>query len=142
MDGLSIAALVVCVLTTKMAAVALVQGVARLRTRRFRHAEDAVYFGAGTGLVDDPPLAVLGQHALQNDLENLPGFGLLLLSYALLGGSVTVTALHGALFVLARIVHTAAFLRPTQPLRNRAYSVGLLTTLSLVAFTVGRALSD
>jgi hypothetical protein len=40
------------------------------------------------------------------------------------------------IFVLARIGHTIAFIRPTQPLRNRLYLVGVLVNLILAGHIV------
>ncbi len=128
-------ALTASALWLKMFATAGVQAVVRLRSKRFARPEDAQAFG---GAVDAPdhPTAVLGQAALRNDVENIPTFLCLLLGFVLLGPTPIQVGAHGALFVLARCVHTAAYLRPTQPLRNRAYVAGVAVTFSLVGHIV------
>ena len=45
------------------------------------------------------------------------------------------------LFVIARIVHTVAYLNPRQPLRNRAYLVGLVCTLATCGHIVHAVLA-
>ena len=52
-----------------------VQATARMRSKAFRHAEDAKMLNAQVG---DPPLAKRGQDVLRNGLENEPIFVLLL----------------------------------------------------------------
>ncbi|MEL6184992.1 MAG: MAPEG family protein [Myxococcota bacterium] len=131
MTALSVWTLTTALLWLKMTGVAMLQGVVRLRSGRFRRPEDAEYFGRGRGVVDDPPLAVLGQAVLRNDLETVPLFLLLLLAFALSGASASGVAAYGGLFLSSRLVHTAAYLRPRQPLRNLAFGVGTLTTLTL-----------
>lgn len=121
------------VLWLKMVAVMTAQGVVRLRTRRFRHAEDVAYFGGGKGVLGDPPLAERGQRALVNDLENIPMFLILHLSLALMGGAPVLLMIYAGLFSGARIIHTVAFLSPRQPLRNLGFSLGAIVALAVSA---------
>lgn len=120
------------VLWLKMMAVVVIQGGARVRAGRYRRPEDARFFGRGKGKVDDAPLATLGQAALNNDLENIPMFLLLLVAWIELGATGSEIALHGSIFALARCLHTIAYMMPRQPLRNMAFSAGMFMTMSVV----------
>lgn len=120
----------------KMFLTAGAQGVVRLRTRTFVNAEDARVFGRTTASAADHPIAERAQRALRNDLENIPIFLFLALCYVQLGcwpGGVDV---YFPLFVLARCGHTLAFVRPTQPLRNRCYLLGQLVNIALCVHLV------
>ena len=123
-------AIVVSILFLKMFVVAGVQGVTRFRTGKFVRPEDAVFFkGATPGSAEDP-LTERAQNTLRNDVENIPIFLALAWAAAELAPSGRLPWYMGA-FALSRIVHTAAYLRPTQPLRNRAYLVGITCCLAL-----------
>ncbi len=124
----------------KMFAIAIWQAVCRLRSKRFRRPEDAAYFGKGQGEVGDAPGAIVGQAALNNDIENIPMFLIILLAYVWLGGKPLSSAIHGGVYLLARSLHTVWYLTPQQPHRNRAFGLGVLTTVSLVGHTVVLAL--
>jgi uncharacterized membrane protein YecN with MAPEG domain len=111
----------------KMFAVAGVQGIQRMKHRAFARPDDAAFFGKGaTPLAQDLPIVERAQNVLRNDVENIPIFMILMLSYAQLGAWPLGAAIYGALFVCARIVHTLAYITPRQPLRNRAYLLGTL----------------
>ena len=133
MTALSVFALTAGALWFKMTTVAMIQGISRIRSNRYRRPEDASYFGGEKGVVDDHPLAILGQAVLQNDLETIPLFLLLLLAFALLGGDALPAALYSGAFVIFRLIHTAAYLRPTQPTRNRAFAGGVTASLILMS---------
>ena len=137
MNSTTAFALIALLLFLKMFFTTLLQARLRLKSHAFARPEDADYRG---GSAEDAPGAVLAQAALRNDLENIPWFlvahGLLLA----LGGSTAFALVLGALFVVARVVHTWAYVHPHQPLRNRAYLLGLTTTLvafgTVAVFTV------
>lgn len=124
-------ALTTVALYTKMFAVAGVQGWARLKHKQFVRPEDAACFGDGTPAAQENPLAALAQHTLRNDLENIPMFLFLALLHTQLSAAPQTMLLYGPAFVLARTVHTLTYLRPTQPLRNRAYVLGQLICMAL-----------
>lgn len=123
-------ALTVVALFFKMFLVALVQGATRLRTRRFVRPEDAVFFGQAAPSTAEDPLVERAQNTLRNDTENIPIFLALAWAAAELAPSDRLPWYFGA-FVLSRYLHSITYLRPTQPLRNRAYLVGVLVCLAL-----------
>ncbi len=125
--------LMVVALFGKMVALAMVQGVVRMRGKHFTKPEDATYFGNGTVSETEHPTVALAQAALRNDLENIPIALGLTWAYIITDGPVWLLAIYAVVFVMARAVHSLAYLRPTQPLRNRAYVVGLAVCLALAA---------
>ena len=124
-------ALTTVALFFKMFLTAGVQGLVRVRSRTFVNPEDAAFFGRTPQAAADHPVAERAQRALRNDLENIPVFLFLALAYVQLGCWEAGTLLYFPVFVLARALHTIAFVRPTQPLRNRAYLVGVLVSMIL-----------
>lgn len=122
-------ALTTVALFVKMFLVALVQGVTRFRTRSFVRPEDAVFFG-GAAPTSEDPLTERAQNTLRNDVENIPIFLFLALAAVELAPSPRLPWYFGA-FVLSRYLHTATYLRPTQPLRNRAYIIGQAVCMAL-----------
>ncbi len=133
---LDVWALAGVVLFLKMFAIALYQGRWRLRTKVFTKAEDAARWGDGTVSERDVPEVERAQRAFRNDLENIPMFLILSFAYLLYDAWEQGAYLYIGLFVIARIVHTWAYLRPKQPLRNRAYIVGVLCTLAVAGHLV------
>lgn len=124
-------ALTTVALFLKMFATAGVQGLVRMRSRTFVNPEDAAAFGRTGAAPADHPTAERAQRALRNDLENIPMFLFLAHAYVELGCWELGVHIYLPIFVLARIGHTIAFIRPTQPLRNRFYLVGVLVNLVL-----------
>lgn len=134
--------LVVVALFFKLFATTAVQGVVRLRHRAFVRPEDAAFFGRGaTPLEREHVLVERAQNVLRNDGENVPIFLALLLAFAHVDGRAMHVLAYGLAFVATRVVHTLAYLRPTQPLRNRAYVAGLVVDLALVVQLVIAAVS-
>ncbi|MBX3247771.1 MAG: MAPEG family protein [Myxococcales bacterium] len=124
--------LVVAALLLKLVATTGVQGVVRLRHRAFVRPEDAAFFGKGVAALErEHVLVERAQNVLRNDGENVPLFLALLLAFAHVDGRPTHVLAYGLAFVATRVVHTLAYLRPTQPLRNRAYVLGLGIMLAL-----------
>ena len=129
----SAVALVAIVTHLKLFVLAAIQGVTRLRHRRFVKPEDAAYFGRGARPADEEhPRVVLAQRAIANELENLPTFALALVAYAALRGPGPFALAVTGAFLLARIAHSAFYVRPTQPHRNRCYVLGQLATFTLL----------
>lgn len=81
-----------------------------------------------------------GQNVLRNAGENVPIFLFLAAAYVQLGCWEWGVLVYFPSFVLSRVVHTVAYLRPTQPLRNRAYRVGLAVMLALCGHIVWKTL--
>lgn len=117
----------------KLFALAGIQGVTRIASRQFVKPEDAAFFGRGVAPADREHLRVeLAQRAIDNELENLPTFALALVAHAAIGGDASWGLGLATAFVLTRTVHSMAYVRPTQPLRNRAYVFGQLITFTLL----------
>lgn len=132
-DPWTAVALVVAWTHLKLFALAGVQGVTRLATRQFVKPEDAAFFGRGVAPAREEHVRVQrAQRAIGNELENFPTFALALVAHAALGGSGAWALGLGATFVVARTLHSIAYVRPTQPLRNRAYVIGQLATFTLL----------
>ena len=124
----AIIAITTVLLFFKIVAVAMVQGIARLRAGKFTRAEDAEQW-KGELVSNDVPLADRAQRTLRNDMENIPIFLLLVWAWAVVGASTILLSTVCAVFVVARVTHTLTYLRPRQPLRNRAYVSGLVACL-------------
>lgn len=136
MSPLDVFATTTVLLFLKMFVVAGVQGVYRLRNARFTRPEDAACWGSGEVADFEHPVVERGQRTLRNDLENVPIFLFLMWAYVSLQAWPSGAPWYAGLFVLSRIVHTAAYLRPTQPLRNRAYVLGVVICLLLSGHVV------
>ena len=141
MSPLDAYALTVVALFVKLFCVVVVQGRYRLAHGIFTKPEDAACWGDGT--VSDAEHSVVdrAQRTLRNDLENVPIFLFLGWTYVALEAWPTGAAAYFAIFVASRIVHTIAYLRPMQPLRNRAYLVGLIVCLALCGHIVAEVVA-
>ena len=131
MTLLQIYALTAIILTLKMSAISVVQGVARTRAGSFINPEDARTFGAATA-AEEAPMVKRAARAWHNDLENIPIFLILGWIYVTAGLSATTFLVYCAIFVVARIVHTICYLNGIQPLRTIVFTVGALTTLAML----------
>lgn len=129
----SAVALVALVTHLKLFVLASIQGFTRVKHRRFVKPEDAAHFGRGAApATEEHPRVVYAQRAIANELENLPTFALALVAYAALRGPGAFALAVTLVFLLARSAHSAFYVRPTQPHRNRAYLLGQLATLTLL----------
>jgi microsomal prostaglandin-E synthase 1 len=94
----------------------------------------------GTLAPDSPGVArVLRAH--RNAADNILPFGILGLLFVLWGGSPLLTGIFCGVFVLARLLHTWAYLGAKQPLRTIAFAVGGLDTLVMVVFLAKQLIS-
>ncbi|SRR5579875_187482 len=119
------------VLALKMAALAVVQGRARLNAGAFTNPEDAKAFGAKLAS-SEPPLVERASKAWRNDLENIPIFLILAWIYVYAGLAAGAFIVYCVLFMLGRITHTLCYLNAIQPGRTIAFAVGALTMLALM----------
>ncbi len=130
----------VVALFLKMFAVVLVQGYSRFQSNTFANPEDAAYaasFGKeGAKVAEDDPLLQRATKTLRNDGENIPIFLFLAGAYIQLNCWEQGTLIYFPLFVLSRIIHTIAYLRAIQPLRNRIYLLGIVVMLILCGHIV------
>ena len=129
MNTWQIYGLTVVALFLKMFATVLVQAYGRFRSTTFDNPEDSaiaikIFGKQDAGAIDDD-LPRRAQNILRNDGENIPIFLFLALTYVQLDCWETGTLIYFPLFVLTRIIHTFAYLRAIQPLRNIVYLVGI-----------------
>jgi prostaglandin-E synthase 1 len=122
------------ILGVKMLASAVYTGTRRQKVGGFINPEDAKTFGAAgaeAGAAEAPEVA----HALRiqrNDLENIPLFFAIGLIYVLSGASLVGAAVLCGLFTAARVAHTIAYVRRTQPARAICFGIGALCTLAMI----------
>ena len=133
MSTIALSAYVISVaaLLVKMLLLISIQGITRIRAGRFQYAEDAAHWRGEQE--QDADIVVRAQRALRNDAENQPLFLALGASYVALGASPAGAIGYFATFVLARWAHGYFMVRPRQPHRNRAFSLG---TMALVALAI------
>jgi len=123
-------AFAVVLLFAKGVVTALVQGRHRLTHGKFRYPEDARHWGGET-VREEAEIVVRAQRGLLNDAETQPLFLALAALYVALGAWPPGAAIYFGVYTLSRIAHTVFLLRPRQPHRNRAYSVGMLMLLAI-----------
>lgn len=113
---------------------ALFLGMATAATRgklgQFLNAEDAAWLGGAHANPDAEQVARLGR-AHRNDLENLLLFALVGPIYLLVGGSSLAGFVYSGAFLIARLLHTLAYIGHRPMLRRNAYTVGFLVILAM-----------
>jgi uncharacterized MAPEG superfamily protein len=123
------------VLFFKMLATSVLKVAVRIRSRTFTVPEDAASFAAPAPRTPEVPsdVALLGRLSLvwTNDLESIPIFLVLALTYVAAGCWTTGALIYFPLFAFARIAHTVAYLRCMQPARTIAYLAGVLACLAI-----------
>lgn len=106
---------------------ALVLGAATAATRghikQFINAEDAAWLQGTHVELDSEAVARIGR-AHRNDLENLLVFAIAGAIYLAAGASEIVGIIYSGLFVIARLLHTFAYLSGRPLLRRNAYTLG------------------
>jgi uncharacterized membrane protein YecN with MAPEG domain len=133
----------VVILFLKMLAIVLLQVNSRQKSNNFSSPEDAATFGkGGTGVIQESQLLQRATKILNNDGENIPIFLFLATAYVNLGCWQQGTLIYFTLFVLSRLTHSIAFLRAMQPLRTRAYQLGLLVMIVLSGHIIWTALQS
>jgi uncharacterized MAPEG superfamily protein len=135
--GWEIFALTAVGLFAKQVVLVTVQAFDRMRTKTFRHPEDAELMNANVG---ESALTTRAQSAIANSLENEPAFLLILFGFLAIhvDGSFQPhrsawesAELYAIVFVGARWAHMVLFLLQRAGIRTLAYAVGLLATLGL-----------
>jgi len=121
-----------------------VQATARVRSGRWRHAEDAKMLKAKAD-AGDAPLAERGQDLIRNSLENEPIFLLLLFGFFVVNtnadfqvveAEARAAVIYVGVFVGARVFHALFFLFRIAGVRTVAWLVGFLATLGVAAQTL------
>jgi prostaglandin-E synthase 1 len=131
-------ALCAAILGLKMLFSAIYTGVQRQRHQGYVNAEDARAFGrsgARAGTEESPAVA----HALRiqrNDLENIPLFFAIGLTYVLAGASPIGAVVCCWAFTLARIAHTFAYTWNLQPWRAIFYGIGTFAILAMIVMII------
>ncbi|HEX9173345.1 MAG TPA: MAPEG family protein [Telluria sp.] len=110
-------------LFAKTSATSVLQVVSRARARTFLLPEDAAIFRTQT-VFEEAPLVRRCAGVWRNDVENLPLFLALALTYVLLGAASDSAALLFGLYVALRYLHSAAFLLALQPWRAILFILG------------------
>lgn len=131
--------LVFCVFTflviIKFHSTSMIQAIARMRSKRFRHPDDAKFFGKGKGTTDDglSPLDIAAQRVWQNDIENIYPFLFVALIFSLSLPGVFIQVTYLSLFFSTRILHSIFLIFPKQPFRNIFYQGGnILTSVTVI----------
>ncbi|MGY1882896.1 MAPEG family protein [Pseudomonas reactans] len=136
-DLLHVYVLCVLVLCLKMFAISAYQGVFRLRLKAFTNPEDARFFDRATH-GEELPQVTRAAKAWRNDLENIPLFFVLGgLCVALETSNVATRGMFCA-FVIARVLHTLAYLARWQPWRTVAYGGGVACLFGLGGMLIWR----
>src|SRR5580693_2467789 len=124
-------ALTTVILFFKMFAISIVQGIGRVNAKQFVTAEDARFFAHAPPAPDEAPIVKRAAMAWRNDLENIPIFLFLGLIYVTLGIWPEGAYIYFSIFVIARILHTVAYLRGMQPARTIFYAIGIIICVIL-----------
>lgn len=117
-------ALALLALFAKTSLTSIAQVVCRFRSGRYLNPEDAALVGRQS-VASEAPLVQRFAYVWRNDVENLPLFLALALTYVLIGATaVSATWLFSG-YVLIRYLHTIIYLRGMQPWRTVLYLSGL-----------------
>lgn len=117
--------LVVLVLGLKALVLGATTAATRGRLKQFLNAEDAQWLKGAHVNPDPEPVARLGR-AHRNDLENLLLFAIAGALYVASGASQLAGLVYCGLFLIARLLHTFAYLASRPHLRRNAYTLGFL----------------
>jgi microsomal prostaglandin-E synthase 1 len=102
----------------------------RGKLKSFLNAEDAAWLG-GVHVDPDPEAVARIGRAQRNDLENLLLFFVCGTLYILADGSAYGGFIYCGAFLVARTLHTVAYLGRRPMLRRNAYTVGFLVIVAM-----------
>ena len=122
--------LVVLVLGLKALLLGAATAAARGRLKQFLNAEDAQWLKGAHVNPDPEPVARIGR-AHRNDLENLLLFATSGAVYVAGGASQLAGIVYCGLFLIARLLHTLAYLTDRPQLRRNAYTIGFLVITAM-----------
>lgn len=126
------AAFALTVITLSLKALFLGAATAAMRgkLKSFNNAEDAAWLN-GSHVDPDPEVVARIGRAHRNDLENLLLFAVCGFLYLLAGGSALAGFIYFGAFLVARTLHTIAYLGRRPMLRRNAYTIGFLVILAM-----------
>lgn len=122
--------LVVLVLGLKALILGAATAATRGRLKQFLNAEDAQWL-KGAHVNPDPEAVARIGRAHRNDLENLLLFATSGALYVASGASQLAGFIYCALFLIARLLHTLAYLTARPQLRRNAYTIGFLVIVAM-----------
>jgi hypothetical protein len=116
----------------------LIQAIARITSKRFRHPDDAAFFGKQKGIADGvlAPLDQTGQRIWQNDIENIYPYLFVGVVFSLSGPMLMIQITYFTIFLLTRILHSVFLIFPKQPHRNIFYQGGNVITMVTILHTI------
>src|SRR5216683_4797714 len=123
-------ALTAIILSLKALFLGAATAATRGRLKSFLNAEDAAWL-SGAHVDPDPEIVARIGRAHRNDLENLLLFAGCGLVYVLAGGSALAGFICCGAFLVARTLHTIAYLGRRPMLRRNAYTVGFLVIVAM-----------
>jgi len=108
-------------------------GSVRGKTKTTPNTEDASSVSKGSQVVDvEPPEVARVLRAHANAAANILPFALLGLVYVLAGAAGLVPTIVFAVFTVARVGHSFAYVSGKQPWRSMFFTIGGVTTLALI----------
>lgn len=119
----------------KFHSTSIIQAIARMKSKRFRHSDDSAFFGKGEGISDGElsPLDKTAQRVWQNDIENIYPYLFVALIFTLSTPGILIQITYFALFLSTRILHSVFLFFPKQPYRNVFYQGGnTLTVITII----------
>lgn len=118
-------------LVLKMYTIAIITGQVRLRKKAFANPEDALRHG-GLQFHREDPYVERCRRAHRNDMENILPFLFLGAVYTTTGPSLAVARLHFMVFLMARVMHSVAYLFALRaPTRSVSYTVAQIPCVSM-----------
>lgn len=133
--ALPVFALALVALLLKTTLTSALQVAARWRTRTFVQPEDAALLGLRPRQ-EEAPIVQRCASVWRNDVENLPLFLVLALSYVLLGATAEAALTLFGLYVALRYAHTVVYLYGLQPWRALIYLAGMAVCW-IIAIRIG-----
>jgi uncharacterized MAPEG superfamily protein len=138
--ALQLFAFTLVALFAKTTLTSLLQIVSRFGSRRFLLREDARLIGI-EAVSSESFFVQRCAKVWRNDVENLPLFLMLALTYVLLGASHADAVWLFSSYVVIRYLHTIVYLRGLQPLRTILYLSGMAVCWMIAARVLGKILA-
>ena len=120
---------VLLVLCLKALLLGMATAAMRGKSKSFMNQEDAEWLGGAHNPVDPDHIGRIGR-AHRNDLENLLLFAITGGIVLLLGAAPLAITIYALGFLLARLLHTLAYLKAMPLLRRNAYTLGFVIIIA------------